>query len=141
MKTQNNKQNPITRLTSNENFVELQEQLLLFLSKRKNLDQRDYILSLGFDDVLDNDELSGMDVFQAFVAVMLMIHQIALVNQVYEICSLVRPVVEKEERLIRKNIKMIDDQEYKDELELELYFSMEYFEATVQQILNANTND
>lgn len=140
MKQPKSKHNPITRITSDENFASLQEELLKFLSKRKNIEQRDYILSLAFDDILDNEELTHMDIFQGFIASMLMIFQVSLDHQIYEVCSLVRPVVEKEHKLMLKNIKAIDDSQYKDELELELIFSMDYFEVTIQQILNNTTN-
>ena len=126
------------KLTTNEDFVELNEQLQLFLSKRNNLIQRDYILSLGFDDIIDNQDLTKMDIFQAFIAVMLMVHKVALDYQVYEICMLTREVVEKEKRFIERTIKLTSDEILKEHLELELHYSLDYFDVSLQNIVNDN---
>jgi len=114
-----------------ENFENIIDLFNKFLKKRKNIEERNEILELLFDiDLFKEENFDVVDIFQAFIAVVVHLHNLSLMYEIYELCALSTPVVQKEARTLKRLIKQFyhGDPELIKMKNEELTYTLEYFE-------------
>lgn len=107
-----------------------------FISKKNNLEEYKYFIRLFDMDILENEELDFMDLFQIFAAIILSIFDVCLQDEEYEVCGLTKKCLEKECKNLNKLIRGIDDEERKELLLDELFFTEEYIQNSIINITN-----
>lgn len=121
----------------NNEWTEIENSIKM-LTKNYQPESVKFLLDFGYDeaDLTNNEELDGLDIYDALQAVFLSIIETALEEEKYELISLVTRAQEKQARLMKKEIEMQEDitEDEREEDFWHLHFTNEFFYNTKQKL-------
>ena len=127
------------KIKDNNQWTQI-EKVITILSKDYNGAAVTYLLNLGFDtDLTNNEELSELDLYDALQSVFLAIIEAALEREEYELITLINKAHLKQSVVMRKAIdEMFLTEDEREQDFWHLHYTNEYFEITKQNLANKN---